>query len=92
MHRRSESPTPSIWPRPYVWVWLVVNIVWLQLVVPFWIVSNNVAMFDPEATLGLKVTAGFVAIVVIPFVGVLGFALLSLVLLRWTERLVVPQR
>jgi hypothetical protein len=73
-------------------VWLVVNILWLQLVVPFWIVSNNMAVLDPQAATGRKLAAGFVAIVVIPFVGVLGFALLSLALCKWADRLVATRR
>lgn len=92
MRRRSEPGSPSIWPRPYVWVWLVVNLVWLQLVVPSWIISNNVAVLDPEAATGQKLMAGFVAIVAIPFVGVLGFALLTLALFSWADRLLMPRR
>ena len=92
MPLRSESGHQSIWPRPYVWVWLAINIAWLQVVVPFWIVSNNVAVLDPATAVGRKLTAGFVAIVVIPFAGVLGFALLSLALCRWVERLVITER
>ena len=71
---------------------MVINIAWLQVVVPFWIVSNNVAVLDPAIAVGRKLTAGFVAIVVIPFAGVLGFALLSLALCRWVERLVITER
>ncbi len=90
-----HSPTADntrLWPRAYVWIWLVVNVVWLQLVIPFWIVSNDVVVLNPDVGFTRKLVAGVIAIVVIPFLGVLGFALLTLHVLRWADRMVTALR
>jgi hypothetical protein len=87
MQAPSIHDTESIAPRPVIWVWLLLNILWLQLVVPVWIVSNDLVVLDPEATLLRKVIAAGTMIVVIPFAGVIGVALATLSLLLWIERL-----
>lgn len=89
--RASASDAPSIWPRPAIWVWLVANVLWLQLVVPVWIVAALAAVGDPEATVLRRVTAAGTMIVVIPVVGVLGAAgvtlLAALALEKATDRI-----
>lgn len=65
----------AIWPRPVVWVWLIVNLAWLQIVVPFWIVSTNLVVLEPGAGWQAWVLAAAIMILVIPLVGVIGFAL-----------------
>lgn len=77
----------SIAPRPVIWVWLLLNILWLQLVVPVWIISSELVVLDPDAALVRKVIAVVTMIVVIPFVGVIGAALVSLFALLAVERL-----
>ena len=77
----------SIAPRPVIWVWLLLNLLWLQLVVPVWIVSSELVVLDPGATLVRKAIAVITMIVVIPFVGVIGAALVSLFGLLAVERL-----
>jgi len=70
----AESQT-AIWPRPIVWVWLVLNLAWLQIVVPFWIVSTNLVVLEAGAGWQAWVLAAAIMIFVIPIVGVIGFAL-----------------
>jgi hypothetical protein len=66
----------------------VANILWLQLVVPVWIVSADLVVMDPDATFVRRAAAAGVMIVVIPFLGVIGIALLTLVALLAAERMV----
>jgi hypothetical protein len=92
MHRAGPTGSPpgsaTIWPRPAIWLWLVANILWLQLVVPVWIVSADLVVMDPDATFVRRAAAAGVMIVVIPFLGVIGIALLTLVALLAAERMV----
>jgi hypothetical protein len=82
----------SIWPRPAIWLWLVANILWLQLVVPVWIVSADLVVLDPDARLLQRIIAAGTMIVVIPFAGVIGIAVGTLLALLAVERVVRRRR
>jgi hypothetical protein len=82
------ADTTSIWPRPAIWLWLVANILWLQLVVPVWIVSADLVVMDPDATVLRRLIAAATMIVVIPFAGVIGIAVATLLALLGAERAV----
>lgn len=80
-----RSDPTRIWPEPAIWLWLLINLLWLHVVVPFWIVSADLHVLDPAASLLRKALALGVMIVVIPFVCVIGLALGSLAVLRSFE-------
>ena len=82
----------AIWPRPIVWVWLVINIAWLQIVVPFWIVSTNLVVLEPGAGWQAWLLAAAILIVVIPVAGVIGFAVVSFWGLTRLERALARER
>jgi hypothetical protein len=92
MHAAGLTHNPadnaSIWPRPAIWLWLVANILWLQLVVPVWIVSADLVVMDPDATVLRRLVAAATMIVVIPFAGVIGTAVATLLALLGAERAV----
>ena len=82
------TDTASIWPRPVIWLWLVANILWLQLVVPVWIVSADLVVMDPDASLLRRFVAAGTMILVIPFAGIIGIAVATLLALLATARVV----
>ncbi len=85
MNRPLTAERPyDIGLRATQWIWLVLNLLWLNGVVPSFVVVAATTYRDAAAV--TKVVAAITLVAVIPFVGVLAFALLSYWLLKRVER------
>ncbi|MGD2134600.1 MAG: hypothetical protein PVF27_00495 [Gemmatimonadales bacterium] len=66
--------------------WLLLNLVWLHAVVPALLARAIAAFHRPQSGIALKFLAAVAAIVVIPLLAIVGFALVTWLVLARVER------
>lgn len=75
-----------IWLAPMQWAWLALNLVWLNTFVPSTILATATLFRDPANGAAVRVGAAAVLIVGVPFVLVVGFGVVSHLVLERAAR------